>query len=97
VRLTSHLEPVVFLSCGHSLAPVRDHSMSNCLFYAIRLWWTRGGYVIVTKSKFWWGPHVLWSPDLRTFCEFHPTAPKRRRIMPPLWFHGYGRLAAVGE
>lgn len=97
MRLRSNGEPVVFSSCGHSLAPASDRLLSNCYFYALRLWWSYGGYLIVTRSKFGWWPHALWSPDLRTFCEFHPTKPKRRRVFPPVLFHGHGRLKVVQE
>jgi hypothetical protein len=65
---------------------------SNCFAYAVGQWWAHGGYVVVYRSHFGWWPHFLWSPDLKTFYEFMPVAPKRRRIFPPLWFRGTMRI-----
>lgn len=65
---------------------------SNCLVYVLRQWWRHGGYVVCYRSHFGWWPHFLWSADLKQFYEFMPTAPKRRRVFPPLWFLGNIRI-----
>lgn len=62
----------------------------NCLTYALGRWWTAGGYVTFRKSRFWWGPHVIYSTDLVTFEAFVPVRLQRfrKRLIPPLWFVG---------
>jgi len=39
--------------------------MSNCVLFALGRWITRGGYLVIRRSRhgFWW--HVLWCADLR--------------------------------
>lgn len=51
--------------------------ISNCVLFAIGRFWTRGGYVVVRKSDYGWWPHVLWSPDLVMFEQFHPVKHRR--------------------
>ena len=63
----------------------------NCISYAVRQWWQRGGYVIVRRSQWYPGPHMMWSPDLVTFEAFVPVYMRhwaKKRIIPPLWFKG---------
>lgn len=45
---------------------------SNCLFFALYMLWTRGGYLAMRKSPYYWGPHFLWSPDLRRWLHYAP-------------------------
>ena len=61
---------------------------SNCFVYAIRQFVTPGGYLVVRRSQFGPWPHVLWSPDLRTFSEFVPPRYRPPYWFPPLWFRG---------
>jgi hypothetical protein len=63
------------------------YSWSNCLFFVIGRWVTRGGYVVVKQSEYWPGPHFIWSPDLTTFEHFIPDT-RRRRWFPPIVFKG---------
>ena len=65
--------------------------MSNCYLFALRRWWTRGGYVVVRKSRYGWWPHALWSADLIDFYDYVPNAP-RKRAFPPLLFRGTVRV-----
>src|SRR5690242_2704855 len=65
---------------------------SNCFFFALEMWWHHGGYVPIRKSTYWWGPHLMWSPDLLTFYDFTPVEPKRKRVTPPLRFLGIVRV-----
>ena len=61
---------------------------SNCLVFALARWVSRGGYLVVRKSR--WGPfpHFLWSPDLKRVEQYVPAEPKKR-VIPPLIFKGY--------
>lgn len=36
--------------------------LSNCLVFALWRWMTRGGYLVVRRSRFLWVPHFLWVP-----------------------------------
>jgi hypothetical protein len=64
---------------------------SNCLIFAIRLWLTRGGYLIVRKSRAGWFPHFLWCSNLvdAKVVHFAPQkiAPWWYRPIHMLWFH----------
>jgi hypothetical protein len=60
---------------------------SNCWVFVWRRWWQRGGYAVLTKSRYGWWLHVVWSADLITFEEFAPPV-KYRHWLPPLWFRG---------
>jgi hypothetical protein len=61
---------------------------SNCLIFALQRWVSRGGYLVVRKSR--WGPfpHFLWSPDLKRVEQYVPAEPNIR-VIPPLIFKGY--------
>jgi hypothetical protein len=61
--------------------------MSNCLVFALRRFWQRGGYVVMVWSDYGWWPHFVWSPDLQQFEEWSP-ARKARKWFPPLVFRG---------
>ena len=69
----------------------------NCWWFAFRQWWRHGGYVVLEQSKYGWWPHMLWSANLVTFLEFHPSARKRRRVIPPIWFRGAVRVVLLKE
>lgn len=64
--------------------------MSNCYLYALGQWFRHGGWVIVRKSKYWFGPHMLWTPNLLDFYEYVPVDKSwyRERWLPPPIFHG---------
>lgn len=64
--------------------------MSNCLIWALRQWFKKGGYLIIRRSYFGWWPHFLWSADLVTFWEFNP-AKKENQRSPPILFRGQVR------
>lgn len=59
----------------------------NCFDYALWQWFTRGGYLVVRKSRHGWWPHFSYSPDLETFEDYGPTV-KYNRWLPPLKFKG---------
>lgn len=65
---------------------------SNCVIFALRQWQTRGGWIVVRPSRYGWWWHMEWSPDLVIFHSFDPIRPKRRRLLPPLWFEGKVRV-----
>lgn len=68
--------------------------IANCFTFAIGRYVTRGGYIIVHRSKYGWWPHLIWSPDLVTFEQFHPVRHRRwyawalRHHIPLLLFNG---------
>lgn len=66
--------------------------MSNCLFWALRQWWERGGYIIARRSHYGWWPHFLWSEDLETLEQFHPHGDKEQGKYPPCLFHGHVKI-----
>lgn len=69
--------------------------IANCVCFALYRYVTRGGYVIVRASDHGWWPHILWSPDLVHFEQFHPIRHRRwyatvlRWHIPPLLFDGH--------
>lgn len=68
---------------------------SNCLIFAIRLWLTGGGYLVVRKSRAGWFPHFLWCADLADARVLHfaprKIAPWWYRPIHMLWFRGVVR------
>ncbi len=60
----------------------------NCLWYAFSRWMTKGGYLIVRKSRYGWWPHFLWSPDLKTFEQFRPRIHRNGLWIAPPIFRG---------
>jgi hypothetical protein len=65
--------------------------VSNCLIWAFRRFFIRGGYVIFRKSHYGWWPHFLWSPDLKTFYDYQPKAPNHHLLIPPPLYRGVVR------
>lgn len=58
---------------------------TNCLFFALWLWITRGGYLVVRKSRHVTGWHWLWSRDSRMrLIHYEPILPKE---LPPVLWH----------
>jgi hypothetical protein len=76
-----------------SLKPLKD----NCILFAVRCWWHRGGYVIIRKSHFGWWPHAFWSLNLMTFEEFTPLDRTPHKILPPLIFEGHVLITTAAE
>lgn len=67
--------------------------INNCLFFALRMWWDRGGYLCIRKSRHrhWFlRVHILWHPpEPHThFTHFVPDKDDLGRFPPPL-FRGY--------
>lgn len=66
---------------------------SNCFFFAVWLFWTRGGYWAVRRVRpplpFGW--HWSWSPDRRRWLHFEPVA-RKEKLLPAavhkIWFVG---------
>lgn len=63
---------------------------SNCFVFAVWMYWTRGGYLVVRPSRHIVGWHWLWSPDLIRFLHYSPLAPQPmpRAMWHKLWFRG---------
>ena len=65
--------------------------MSNCIVFALLLWWRRGrrGYVVVRRSRFGPFPHVLYAEIRKSgtlrLVSYKPTAGKPRKCPPPLF------------
>jgi len=55
---------------------------SNCLVVALVLWWRRGGYLIVRKSRTTWVPHFMWARSIEGLevVEYKPVRPLRKRL-----------------
>jgi hypothetical protein len=76
---------------------------SNCLVVALVLWWRRGGYLIVRKSRTTWVPHFMWTRSIEGLevIEYKPVRPLRGRLARWLPVHVVlfrGRLRrGVGE
>jgi hypothetical protein len=62
--------------------------MTNCLFFALKKWFSCGGYLVIRKSKVGWWPHFLWSKDLKTFYHYLPVSYKENKPIPPCVFKG---------
>lgn len=76
---------------GGGIAWLVNPSYANCFWYALRRWWTEGGYVVMLWSAWTPFPHFVWSSDLITFWEWHPVRRRRRRWLPPVVFRGIER------
>ena len=63
----------------------------NCFFFAWYMWFTRGGYCAIRKSRNVAGWHWLWSPDLKRWIHYEPMHPEGfpKVIIHKLWFKGY--------
>jgi hypothetical protein len=64
-------------------------SKSNCLVFAVRRWFSRGGFLILRKSNYGWWPHLVWTKDFITFEEFTPRVHNPNLALPPLLFRGF--------
>lgn len=68
--------------------------LSNCLFFAIRMWLQRPktSYVAMRWSHYYPGPHFLWAKRYRDgrvkFVSLVPPGAKTKRICPPCLFLG---------
>lgn len=64
---------------------------SNCLIFAVSRVLTRGGYLLVRRSRWGWWPHFLWAESLDPLRieHFAPVAGGRPRLFPPLIFQGH--------
>jgi hypothetical protein len=60
---------------------------SNCIIYALKQWFSLGGYIVLRKSNYGWWPHMIWTKDFATFEEFTPPV-HSVRAFPPLIFNG---------
>jgi len=65
----------------------------NCLIWALRQWFRRGGYLIIRRSRHLTIPHFLWAPkDGLDSCKgirhYTPTHPKKSGWWRALRFHG---------
>jgi len=65
---------------------------SNCLLWSIKTWLKEGGYILIRKSNFYFGPHFLHGkidPETKEFKikHFVPKNPKSK-ITPPFLFDG---------
>ena len=68
--------------------PPDSAGRGNCVAYAWRRWRESGGYIVFRRSRFYPGPHVIYSTDLVNFEAFVPMRRPRKRLIPPLWFVG---------
>ncbi len=74
--------------------------LSNCYIFALTQWATRGGYVVLRRSRYGWWPHAFWSPDLVSLFDFKPTkfyADDYRAWLPPVLFRGFVRESRMKE
>lgn len=63
---------------------------SNCLVFALWRWVTRGGYLLMRRSRWGWWPHFLWAETLEPLRVEHyaPLGGGRPRWLPPPFFVG---------
>lgn len=65
---------------------------SNCLFFALWLWYLRGGYIALRWSRHIWGVHWVWiSHDRRRLLHYTPISPKTNLLaasIDKLWYRG---------
>ena len=56
---------------------------SNCFFFAVGRWLSRGGYLLIRKSRLGWWPHFLHGEtdkgDEVAVCHLVPIEPLRAR------------------
>lgn len=64
----------------------------NCYWFAFRQWQHHRGSVVLTQSKYGWWPHAAWTDDFEHFLDFVPRQPRRKRLVPPVWFQGHVRM-----
>jgi hypothetical protein len=63
---------------------------SNCFVFAWWLYFTRGGYCALRRSRHIAGWHWLWSPDLKRWIHYEPnhSKPMPYAIWHKVWYHG---------
>lgn len=71
-------------------ADERELFYSNCWLWAFWSFFSRRGFLLVSKSEWGWWPHVMWSPDLTAVHQFEPDHKRRSgRLWPPFIYRGY--------
>lgn len=57
---------------------VGDEFVGNCVFFALRRWFTKGGYLVIRRSRLGPYPHLLWTPELGSAPveQFKPIEPR---------------------
>ena len=66
---------------------------SNCLFFSIYLFITRGGFIVFEKSKYGPWVHVLWTKDFIKFYHFVPKkVPLKYPFISKIYFKGKIRI-----
>lgn len=70
----------------------REHCKSNCLLFAWQQYLDRGGYFVMTRSHYWWGPHFFWMSEDGTSAEEFVPAARYPRWTPPMIFHGVTKV-----
>jgi hypothetical protein len=69
---------------------------SNCILFALKRWFSHGGYIVLRKSNYGWWPHMIWTKDFVTFEEFTP--PVHYDVtFPPLLFKGIIKITNVKQ
>lgn len=63
---------------------------SNCLIFALWRLATRGGYLLMRRSRWGWWPHFLWAETLDPprIEHYAPLGGGRPRWLPPPLFSG---------
>lgn len=89
-----------FLTCGifkmrffkrlKTRKRVASPPRSNCFFFALWMFITRGGYWSCRRSRHIWGLHWLWSRDGVHWIHFEPIKPQPlpKAIWHKLWYIG---------
>jgi len=72
----------------HDPVKTKNPSRNNCLWFALHRFFTKGGYLLVRKSRHGWWPHFLWSSNLDHFEEWQPEKSSNDLAFPPFWFKG---------
>lgn len=62
---------------------------SNCLFFAVYMTLSRGGYFVIRFSEVA-GWHFQWSQDRKTYLQYEPFVHQKlpRAIVDKLWYRG---------
>lgn len=57
---------------------VGDEFVGNCVFFALRRWFTKGCYLVSRRSRLGPYPHLLWTPELGSAPveQFKPIEPR---------------------
>lgn len=64
---------------------------TNCLFFALKLWFLRGGYLILRRSHAGPFPHAMWAASIPPELPVEQYVPKnpKLRVCPPPFFDGH--------